>query len=130
MSKKKHNQPTQAELEVLRILWDFGPATVRDVHEKISPSGETGYTTTLKTMQNMHEKGFLEREPSGRSHIYKSSLKEEDLQQTLLGGFLKIAFGGSAKKLVLQALGNHKTTNEEISEIRKLLDEIEKDQKK
>lgn len=130
MSKKKLKQPTQAELEILRILWDFGPSTVRDIHEKISPEGETGYTTTLKTMQNMHEKGYLERKPQGRSHLYQALLAEEDLQQTLLGGFLKIAFGGSAKKLVLQALGNHNTTQEEISEIRQLLNEIEQNQKK
>ncbi len=129
MNKKKTNQPTQAELEVLRILWDFGEATVRTVHEKLSPQGETGYTTTLKTMQNMLEKGLVSRTEAGRSHVYSAAIAEENLQKALLGGFLKVAFGGSAKKLVMQALGNHNTTQEEISEIRKMLDELEKNQK-
>ncbi len=126
MSKKNNNSPTQTELEVLRILWDFGSATVREVHEKISPHGETGYTTTLKTLQNMLEKSLVTRQEAGKSHVYAAAIAEETLQQSLLGNFLKIAFGGSAKKLVLQALGSHSATHEEISEIRRMLDEIEK----
>jgi len=126
MAKKHTLKPTEAELEVLQVLWKIGPGTVRQVHEALNPGGEGPvYTTTLKILQNMYEKGLADRHEAGRKHIYKAVASEEDIQQKLLDRFLNTAFGGSAMKLVMQALGNHKATREEIEEIRKLLNKKE-----
>lgn len=118
-------RPTEAELEILQILWKHGPCTVRFVNDKLNEKKEVGYTTTLKIMQIMFEKNLLERDDSKRSHLYNPTLKENETQGLLLDKFLHSAFGGSAMKLVMQALGNHKASKEEISRIRDFLDNLE-----
>ncbi|WP_276498533.1 BlaI/MecI/CopY family transcriptional regulator [Pontibacter litorisediminis] len=118
-------KPTESELEILQVLWQHGPSTVRFVHEELSKNKEVGYTTTLKIMQLMTEKNMLEADKSSRSHIFKPLLQEEDTQQQLLSRFLDTAFRGSASKLVMQALGNSRTSKEELDEIRNLLDKLE-----
>lgn len=118
-------RPTEAELEVLQILWKHGPCTVRFVNDKLNEKKEVGYTTTLKIMQIMFEKNLLKRDESKRSHLYSPTMKEKETQGLLLDKFLHSAFGGSAMKLVMQALGNHKASKEEISRIREFLDNLE-----
>lgn len=118
-------KPTDSELEILHYLWKEGPSTVRQVHEYLAATKEAGYTTTLKLMQIMHEKGLLQRSEEGRSHIYTAGVSEEETQQTLLDRFVETTFRGSAARLVMQALGNHKASQEELDEIRKLLNDIE-----
>ncbi len=129
MTKDAVPKPTEAELEVLQILWKNGPATVRLVNDRLNERKTVGYTTTLKIMQLMFEKGLLQREENARSHLYRPSVKENETQRLLLDRFLETAFGGSALKLVMQALGNHKATKEEISQIRELLDNLEGEKK-
>lgn len=121
------DKPTAAELEILALLWEKEQASVRQVHEELSLTKETGYTTTLKTMQNMHAKGLLARDEEKRSHIYSALISQEDTQQSLVKNFIGKAFGGSAKKLVMQALGQSEPSKEEIKEIRAFLDKIEND---
>ncbi|OKL40910.1 BlaI/MecI/CopY family transcriptional regulator [Pontibacter flavimaris] len=118
-------KPTESELEILQVLWQHGPSTVRFVHEELSETKDAGYTTTLKIMQLMTEKGMLEADKSSRSHIFRPLLQEEDTQQQLLDRFLDTAFRGSASKLVMQALGNSRASKEELDEIRNLLDKLE-----
>jgi BlaI family transcriptional regulator, penicillinase repressor len=123
--------PTDAELDILQVLWQSGPQTVRYVNEflnkKRSPDDkEIGYTTTLKFMQIMLDKGLLGREIIERSHIYKPSVSEEHTQAQVLRGVMDTAFRGSATSLVLRALGSGKTTPEELDKIKALIDEIEK----
>lgn len=114
--------PTDAELEILRVLWTKGPSTVREVNEELAVAREIGYTTTLKIMQIMAAKGIVERDENQRTHVYKAILRESDTQKSMMNKLLNSAFGGSASKLVMQALGNSKTTKEELAEIRKYLD--------
>lgn len=114
-------KPTESELEILNVIWDKGQATVRDVHEVLEARKQSGYTTTLKLMQIMIEKGLLEREVSGKSHVYKAIVKREDAQDQLLQRLIDNAFSGSASQLVMQALGHHKSTPEELEEIRNYL---------
>ena len=118
-------KPTESEMAILRILWQDGPATVRQVHEQLSQNKDAGYTTTLKLMQIMTEKGFVQRDETSRTHVYKAVVSEADAQKQLLDRFLETAFGGSAAKLVMQALGNHRTSRQELDEIRQLLDKME-----
>lgn len=118
-------KPTESELQILQILWDQGPASVRMVNEALNETRETGYTTTLKIMQIMADKGLVERDTSSRTHIYTAAPKQQETQSFLLGEFLKSTFRGSAKKLVLQALGNHKTTKAELKEIKSLIEKLE-----
>lgn len=118
-------KPTDSELEILAFLWQHGPSTVRQVHEHLAKTKDAGYTTTLKLMQIMQEKGLLSRIEEGRSHIYTAQVSEEETQQSLLGRFVETAFRGSAAQLVIQALGNHQTSAEELDEIRNLLDNLE-----
>lgn len=118
-------KPTDSELEILAFLWYEGPSTVRQVHDFLAKTKDAGYTTTLKLMQIMQEKGLLSRTEEGRSHIYTAQVSEEETQQSLLGRFVDTAFRGSAAQLVMQALGNHKTSAEELDEIRNLLDNLE-----
>jgi predicted transcriptional regulator len=121
-------KPTDSELEILQILWQKGNCTVREVNEALNQSrvGEVGYTTTLKMMQIMYEKGLISRNDSSKTHIFNAVAKEEDTQKQLLDRFMDSVFKGSAMKMVVQALGNQKTTPEELSAIKKLIDEIEK----
>ncbi|PSR55428.1 transcriptional regulator [Adhaeribacter arboris] len=118
-------KPTETELEILQLLWEHGPSTVRFVNEKQNENKEVGYTTTLKIMQIMAEKNFIAADKSSRSHVYQALLPEEDTQRQLLDKFLDTAFRGSASKLVLQALGNHRTSEDELNQIRHLLDKLE-----
>ena len=114
--------PTDAELEVLNVLWTKGPSTVREINEQLSKDKEVGYTTTLKIMQIMTMKGLLERDESSRTHIYKPLVPEADTQRNMVDKLLDSAFGGSAAKLVMQALGNKKTTKAELDEIKRFLE--------
>jgi BlaI family transcriptional regulator, penicillinase repressor len=116
--------PTEAELEILNILWARGPSTVRDVHN--ASSKDTGYTTVLKQMQVMAEKGLLERSEDFRSHVYEPVIAKEQTQQRLARNLLQRAFDGSAKNLVLGALSSQKVSAKELAEIRTMLDEFEK----
>lgn len=120
-------KPTDSELEILHVLWANGPSTVRQVHEKLSQSRDIGYTTALKLMQIMHEKGFLSRQEDTRSHTYTALVSEEDTQRGLVDRFVETAFRGSASKLVMQVLGQHKASRQELDEIKKLLNDLDRD---
>jgi predicted transcriptional regulator len=119
-------QPTGAELEILKVLWRRGPSTVREVFETLGESKTTGYTTVLKTMQIMAEKGLVVRDESERAHRYEPAAPEDETQRRLVGDLLRRAFDGSAKKLVMQALSTERASAEELSEIRRMLDELER----
>ncbi|MBF9252967.1 BlaI/MecI/CopY family transcriptional regulator [Pontibacter sp. 172403-2] len=125
MTFDNYSKPTESELEILQVLWQNGPSTVRFVHEALRKTKDAGYTTTLKLMQIMAEKGMLAADKSSRSHVYRPLLEEENTQRQLLDRFVDAAFRGSASKLVMQALGNNKTSQEELNEIRNLLDKLE-----
>jgi predicted transcriptional regulator len=116
-------RPTEAELEILRALWERGPSTVRQVHEAIAAARDTGYTTTLKLMQIMADKGLVTRDESARTHIYAPRVSQESTQRQLVTDLVTRAFGGSAAELVLRALSSHTASDEELAEIRKLIDE-------
>ena len=118
-------RPTDAELAILRVLWDRGPSTVRQVHAALSASQKSGYTTILKLLQIMTDKGLVVRDESERAHVYGAHLSEQRTQRQLLGDLVDRAFGGSSAKLVLQALSGRRATNEELRDIRALLDELE-----
>lgn len=118
-------KPTEAELEILQVLWQSGPVTVREVHEKLAVKRDTGYTTTLKNMQNMVQKGMLSRDEESRSHIYHARLPQKQTQQMLLDRFMESAFGGSAMSLVMQTLGNKKTSKEDLQKIKALINKLE-----
>jgi predicted transcriptional regulator len=120
-------KPTESELEILSILWNKGPSTVRTVNEEMSRNKYVGYTTTLKLMQIMTEKGMVERVMDGRTHIYHAIARQEDEQVRMVDRLLETAFGGSASKMVLHALGNHKTSEEELREIKELIKKLEGD---
>lgn len=118
-------RPTDAELAVLNVLWDRGPSTVRQIHEVLSTDRELGYTTVLKSLQVMTEKGLVLRDESERSHVYSATLSEAQTQRSLLGDLMERAFGGSAAKLVIQALHAKRASKQELEEIRRLLDRAE-----
>lgn len=119
-------RPTPAELEILSILWQHGPATVRQVHAAMNPSRRTGYTTVLKLMQIMADKGLVDRDESERAHVYRPRLKQEETQRRLVDELLDRAFGGSAAELVMQALSRKPASREELRAIRDLLDTYER----
>lgn len=125
MKKSFLPRPTDAELAILRILWQLGPSTVRNVNEALNETRETGYTTVLKLMQIMTEKGLVKRDERERTHVYQAQRTQEQTQQQLIGDLVDRAFGGSASKLVMQALAAKKASPEEMSEIRQLLDDLE-----
>jgi len=118
-------KPTESELEILSILWDKENATVREVHEIIHLTKEVGYTTTLKLMQIMHEKGLVSRNESAKTHIYTPSFAKDKAQEQYVGKMIKTLFSGSTSQLVMQALGNHKPTNADLTEIKKLIEQLE-----
>ena len=118
-------RPTDAELAILRVLWERGPSTVRQVHESQAPERPTAYTTTLKLLQIMTEKGHVQRDERDRTHVYAARATEEQTQRQLTQDLLDRAFGGSATKLVMQALSSRKASPEDLAEIRRLLDERE-----
>ena len=117
--------PTEGELAILSVLWERGPSTVRDVHEILTRKHPTGYTTVLKLMQIMTEKGLVERDESRKAHVYHPRVSEERTQKSLVTDLLDKAFGGSPTKLVMQALSSKRTSNEDLAEIRKILDSLE-----
>ena len=121
---KKGLKPTEAELTLLNILWKLGPATVRQVHETVSKTQKTGYTTVLKILQIMHEKTLVIRDESNRAHVYAAANSETFTQSSLLKDLVRKAFGGSTSKLVMRALDDS-TSKEEIADIRQLLNELE-----
>ena len=116
-------RPTDAELEILRVLWDRREATVREVHEEIAKSRSAGYTTVLKLLQIMTDKGLVRRDESERAHVYRARLARQDTERQLVDDLLDRAFGGSASRLVMQALAGRAASPDEIAEIRKMLDE-------
>jgi BlaI family penicillinase repressor len=117
-------KPTESELEILRVLWEKDQASVREVHEELLKSKDAGYTTTLKLMQIMFEKGLVKRDDSFKTHIYQASVSKEKTQKHLLGKMINTLFGGSPGELVLQALGNHKASPAELEEIQRLLNNL------
>ena len=121
-------KPTNSELEILQVIWRKGSCTVRDVNEQLvkDKSAEIGYTTTLKLMQIMHEKGLLERETSSRTHIYKALVSQTATSQNLLNTLIETVFNGSSAQLVMQALSKKNSSREEIEMIKKYLDQLEK----
>lgn len=118
-------RPTDAELSILRVLWHRGASTVREVHDALEEKG-VGYTTTLKLLQRMAEKGLVTRDESQRSHVYQAQSQEEPTQRRLVADLLSKAFGGNTSSLVMQALSTKQASPEELAQIRKLLDEMEK----
>jgi BlaI family transcriptional regulator, penicillinase repressor len=127
MSSNKTIKPTESELEILQVLWEKKEATVREVHDEISKTKDIGYTTALKLLQIMFEKGLVTRNDSSKTHIYMPAVSREKTQNHLLGKMIDNVFSGSPSQLVMQALGNHKTSREELDEIQKLLDNLRKD---
>jgi predicted transcriptional regulator len=121
----KRPKPTDAELAILRVLWTRGPSTVRQVQDALNEDRPTGYTTALKLLQIMTDKGLVARDETDRTHIYRTSLSESETQRQLLDDLLARAFRGSAMTLVMQALSGAKATPDELARIRQLLDEHE-----
>jgi len=124
--QQKFPRPTDAELAILRVLWQRGPSTVRQVRDVINAERPTGYTTVLKVMQIMTEKGLVTRDESQRTHVYQPRVPAEGTQRQLVADLLERAFEGSAEKLVMQALSTTKVSPEELTKIRSMLDEIER----
>jgi len=130
MSKKSLPHPTGAELELLRVLWERGPSTVREIHEVQGEEKKTGYTTTLKILQKMTDKGLVRRDASERSHVYEAACQAEETQRQLVRDLLHRAFGGTPGQLVVQALSEEPASAEELAKIRQMLDELEARQTK
>ena len=125
MSKTNLPRPTDAELVILRALWKLGPSTVRRVHDELNKNQPTGYTTVLKILQIMTEKGLVSRDEAARAHVYVARAPEAQTQRQLVRDLLDRAFGGSATKLVMHALSARKASREELAGIRRMLDELE-----
>lgn len=122
----KQFKPTESELEILSILWEKEQASVREVHEVVQLTKDVGYTTTLKLMQIMHEKGLVSRNESSKTHIYTAVFEKEKAQEQYISKMIKTLFSGNSSQLVLQALGNHQTSQAELAEIKSLIEQIEK----
>jgi BlaI family transcriptional regulator, penicillinase repressor len=129
MLKEKALKPTESELEILSVLWDLKKASVRMVHEKLSEHKDSGYTTTLKLMQIMHEKKLVTRDDSSKSHIYEPAVSKENTQHQFLHRMIDNLFSGSSTELVLQALGHQNTTQEELLKIEALIKTLKSKQK-
>ncbi|MCO5937093.1 BlaI/MecI/CopY family transcriptional regulator [Mucilaginibacter sp. RB4R14] len=119
-------KPTESELEILQVIWKRGQCSVRDVHEELTKSKDAGYTTTLKLMQIMHEKGLVERDTAAKTHLYKALISREQAQQGALDKIISTVFKGSTSDLVIQALGQHRASKDEIDAIKNFLDQFEK----
>ena len=122
----KKLKPTESELEILKILWDKENATVREVHEELSKNKDSGYTTTLKLLQIMFEKGLVTRDDRNKTHIYQPAVTRQKTQKQFLDKMINTLFAGSSTQLVLQALGNQKASKDELNEIQKYLDNLKK----
>ncbi len=122
------NQPTQAELQILQVLWDLGEVTVREVHEKLSEKHTSGYTTVLKIMQIMHEKGYLKRDESSRAHVYSAKISQSETQGQIVKDLVSRVFRGSTSQMLVSAL-NGKTSKKELAEIKAVLKKLEKNSK-
>jgi BlaI family penicillinase repressor len=118
-------KPTESELEILQVIWKKGQCTVRDVHEELAKIKDAGYTTTLKLMQIMHDKGLVERDTTAKTHLYKALITREQAQQTALDKIISTVFKGSTSDLVIQALGHHRASKDEIDAIKSYLKEVE-----
>jgi predicted transcriptional regulator len=127
MVERQPPRPTDAELAILSVLWERGPSTVRDVHDELNRHTATGYTTVLKLLQIMTEKGLVVRDEAQRAHIYEARYSEQKTQRQLLSDLADRAFGGSAAKLVMQALSGRKATPDELNQIREILNRLEGD---
>lgn len=125
MRRDRAARPTRAELSILRVLWDRGPASVREVHEALEPERPVGYTTVLKLLQIMTDKGLVRRDESRRTHVYRAAFSRDQTQRRLVADLLERAFGGSAQKLIMHALAARRASAEELAEIRKVLDQME-----
>jgi len=126
---KSRPRPTDAELAILRVLWAYGPSTVRQVHEALADARDTGYTTTLKLMQIMADKGLVTRDESERTHVYAARASQGSTQRQLVSDLVDRAFGGSAAALVLQALSAHPASADELREIQKLIEQYREKQR-
>jgi predicted transcriptional regulator len=126
MSQQKNIKPTESELEILQVLWSKQKATVREVHEALIEIKDCGYTTTLKLMQIMYEKGLVIRDDSNKTHVYEPNVSKDKTQQQLVNKMVDTLFGGSATQLVMQALGGDKPTKDELDAIQKILDNLKK----
>ncbi len=124
MAIHKKLKPTESELEILKILWNKEKATVREVHEELSKNKDSGYTTTLKLLQIMFEKGLVTRDDSNKTHIYEAAVTRQKTQKQFLDKMINTLFAGSSTQLVLQALGNQKASKDELEEIQKYLDNL------
>jgi BlaI family transcriptional regulator, penicillinase repressor len=129
MAKEKTSKPTGKELEILQIVWKDGPASVKDVHVALGGDDTNGYTTILKLMQIMYEKGIVTRQKSGKLHLYQAVSSQQNTNELLVHRMIETVFQGSVSQLVLSALGNGKSTKKELSEIREYLDKLEGGQK-
>lgn len=118
-------KPTESELEILQILWKDGPSSVRSINNQLNQYKEVGYTTTLKIMQIMNDKGLATRDTSSRTHVYTAAIKEEATKNGLLKRFIDATFQGSAAQLIMEALGNNATTKDELDKIKALIEKIE-----
>lgn len=127
MTKPKTFEPSDAELEILQVLWETQPATVKTVHDELSGKREVGYTTILKQMQRMFDKGMVERTKDGKTHWYTAVPEKQEVQQTLTDRLVDKAFSGSAMKMVMHALGQNTTSKEELDALQKWLDQQKKD---
>ena len=125
MAKRKLPKPTDGELAILSVLWQRGPRTVREIHSEFNRTRETGYTTVLKMLQIMAEKGLVTRDETRRTHIYRAALAQGEAQRRFVGDLLDRVFNGSAHRLVLQALSTKKASPAELAEIRRWLDDME-----
>jgi predicted transcriptional regulator len=124
MATTRYIKPTESELEILQVLWKKGLATVREVHEDLAALKDAGYTTTLKLMQIMNEKGLVKRDDSMRTHVYQAAVSKEKTQKHLLGKMIDSLFGGSSTQLVIRALGESKATPEELEKIQEMIDNL------
>lgn len=127
MSNEIHSSlPTESELEILQLLWTHGECSVRFINDALNEKREVGYTTTLKIMQIMNDKGLVTRNTENKVHLYRARYQENKVKTKLMSNFISSAFNGSAKDLIMAALGNHKATKEELDEIKDLISQIEK----
>lgn len=124
MPRPASSQPTEVELHILRTLWELGPSTVRDIHNRMTESKATGYSTTVKMLSVMLEKGLVKRDDSVRPQVYRAARSQERTQKKMLNEMIQKVYDGSAKSLVLQALSSTKASKQDLDEIRKLLNEM------